>query len=348
MLDGLSIQYVGKQITYIAILVSILLTVTSVYGFSQYEARISDMRSKIIELQNEVTNLQIELYRYRNLTLVDDQGNILSLTSYPKRIVSLAPSNTEILFAVGAGAKVVGVTNYCNYPYNFSSWIEAGNLTSVGEYWTPSIEAIVALKPDLIFAAFDQDAVVESLRGMEYKVLVLDPDNINDVLKDIMLVGRATDRDVEAAILVNDQRRRIDFVVSKVSGVASRPKVYYEVWYDPIWSVGSESWEHELVEMAGGVNIFADQKIKYLEVSSEAIILRNPEIIIFPLGHESGPPFWGSFDRVKARPGWDAIKAVQNNGLYTIDADIMSRPGPRIVDALETLAKIIHPEFFGE
>jgi iron complex transport system substrate-binding protein len=326
--------------------IAIISVISAVYVYAYYEGQIADMRSMISGLQSDIANLQSEFYKYRNLTLVDDHGYVLNLTSYPNRIVSLAPSNTEILFAIGAGDKVVGVTDYCNYPYNFSAWIEAGNLTSVGDYWTPNIETIVALGPDLILAAFAQEDVVNNLRGMGCKVLVLDPDNIDDILKDVVLLGRATDRNIEAAILVNNLRHRIDAVVSKVAGATSTPKVYYEVWYDPLWSVGSGSWEHELIEKAGGINIFADQSLKYFEVSSEALIERNPNIMIFPLGHGAGSPFWGSFDQVKARPGWDATSAVQDDRLYTIDADIVSRPGPRIVDALETLAEIIHPELF--
>jgi len=327
-------------------IVAIASIISAVYVYAYYEGQIADMRSTISGLQSDIANLQSELYKYRNLTLVDDRGYVLNLTSYPNRVVSLAPSNTEILFAIGAGDKVVGVTNYCNYPYNFSAWIEAGNLTSVGDYWTPNIEAIVTLEPDLIFAAFAQEQVVNTLRGMGYKVLVLDPGNIDDTLKDIVLVGRATNKDVEAGILVNNLRQRIDAVVSKVADATSTPKVYYEVWYDPIWSVGSESWENELIEKAGGINIFADQNLDYFMPSAEAFIERNPDIIILPFGHGAEPPFWGSFDQVKARPGWDVVSAVQNDRLYTIDADIIARPGPRIVDALEILAQIIHPELY--
>ena len=335
-----------KYSTYITLSIAIFSVISTVAVYTYYEEQLADKRSTISDLQNDIANLQSELSKYRNLTLVDDRGYVLNLTSYPKRIVSLAPSNTEILFAVGAGDKVVGVTDHCNYPYNFSVWIEAGNLTSVGDYWTPNIEAIVALEPDLVLAAFAQEEVVNNLRGMGYNVLVLAPDNIDDILKNILLVGRATNKDIEAAVLVGDLRNRIDAVVSKVADAASKPKIYYEVWYDPLWSVGSETWEHELIEKAGGINIFADQNIDYFETSSEAIIERNPDIMIFPLGHGAGPPFWGSFDQVKARPGWDATSAVQDDRLYTIDADIVSRPGPRIVDALETLAEIIHPELF--
>jgi iron complex transport system substrate-binding protein len=337
-----------KYVAYITTVIAIISVASAVYIYTYYEGQIAGLRPVITSLQSDIANLQSELYKYRNLTLVDDQGYVLNLTSYPNRVVSLAPSNTEILFAVGAGDKVVGVTDYCNYPYNFSAWIETGNLTSVGDYWTPNIEAIVEVEPDLILAAFAQEEVVNALREMGYKVLVLDPDNIDDVLKDIVLVGRATDRNIEAAILVNNLRRRIDTVVSKVADAASTPKVYYEVWYDPLWSVGSESWEHELIEKAGGINIFANQSLKYFETSSEAIIERDPDVMIFPLGHGVGPPFWGSFDQVKARPGWNAISAVQNDRLYAIDADVISRPGPRLVDALETLAEIIHPELFRE
>ena len=335
-----------RYIPYITTTIAIISITSAVYVHSYYEGQNADMRSTISGLQSDVANLQSELYKYRNLTLVDDRGYVLNLTTYPNRIVSLAPSNTEILFAVGAGDKVVGVTDYCNYPYNFSAWIEAGNFSSVGDYWAPNIEAIVSLKPDLVLAAFAQEEVVNTLRGMGYKVLVLDPDNIDDILKDIVLVGRATDRNIEAAILVNNLRRRIDAVVSKVADAASTPKVYYEVWYDPLWSVGSESWEPEVIEKAGGINIFTDQSLEYFETSSEVVIERSPDIVIFPLGHGGGPRFWGSFDEVKERPGWNAISAVQHDRLYTIDADIISRPGPRIVDALETLAEIIHPELF--
>jgi len=337
-----------RYVVYITTFIAIISVISAVYVYAYYEGQIADLHSTVSGLQSAIANLQSELYKYRNLTLVDDRGYVLNLTSYPNRVVSLSPSNTEILFAVGAGDKVVGVTDYCNYPYNFSAWIKAGNLTSVGDYWTPNIEAIVEVEPDLILAAFAQEEIVNTLRERGYKVLVLDPDNIDDVLKDIVLVGRATDRNIEAAILVNNLRHRIDTVVSKVAGTTSTPKVYYEVWYDPLWSLGSESWEHELIEKAGGINIFADQSLKYFETSSEAIIERNPDIMIFPLGHGAGPPFWGNFDQVKTRPGWNAISAVQNDRLYTIDADIISRPGPRIVGALETLAEIIHPELFRE
>ena len=327
-----------------AIIISLIISAAAFHLY--YQGRIGELESSIKTLREEVTELNNELSKYKILTLVDDQGYVLNLTSYPNRIVSLAPSNTEILFAVGAGDKVVGVTDYCDYPYNFSAWIEAGNMTSIGSYWNPSIEPIVALNPDLILASPASEKAANRLRSMGYNVLMLDPKNINDVLQDIILVGRATGHDVEASILVGTMRERIDCVINTLRNATFRPKVYFEVWNDPLMSAGPGTWINELIKLAGGVNIFENATSQWPVVSSESIIQQNPDIIILPSSHGAGPPFWGSFDRVKSRPGWDAISAIKNDRLYVINGDIIARPGPRIVDALETLAKIIHPEMF--
>jgi iron complex transport system substrate-binding protein len=345
MLHPVKVVFVNiKQVAYITSALLVLSLISTLYVYSFYNGQLNDMRVQIDELQSSVVDLQGELDRYRNLTLVDDGGYVLHITSYPIRVLSLAPSITEILFAVNAGDLVMGVTDYCDYPHDFSAWVEAGNITSVGGYWNPNIETIISLEPDLIFAAFDQDELVETLREMGYNVIVLSPDSVDGVLNDILLAGRATDRETEAALLVKDMNRRIETIENKVSGI-SRPTVYFEIWNDPLWSVGSEGWEHELLKIAGGDNVFADLVIDYFETSSEPIIERDPEVMIFPAG-SMGAPFWGSFEQVKTRPGWDIISAVKNNRLGMIDANIVSRPGPRIVEALEEMAKIIHPELF--
>ncbi len=330
---------------YITTAIAILSVALAVGIYLHYESRIAELTSMVDTLKREADHLRSDLSRYRMITLVDDHGYVVNLTSYPKRIVSLAPSNTEILFAVGAGDMVVGVTDYDDYPYNFSAWIKAGNMTSVGGYWNPSLERIVALKPDLILASPASVEVADRLRRMGYNVLILDPKSIEGVLKDIILVGRATGRDVEAGILVRSMRERIDSIVNRLSNVSYRPKVYFEVWSNPLMSAGPGTWINELIKLAGGRNIFEDAGSQWPIVSSEAIIQRNPDIIIFPSSHGI-PRFWGSFEEVKKRPGWSSINAIKNGRLYVIDSDIISRPGPRLVDALETLAKIIHPEIF--
>jgi len=335
----------SKYFTYIMTVITIISVISAVYVYTYYQGQIADLNSTISGLQSDITTLQSELAKYRNLTLVDDRGYVLTLTSYPERIVSLAPSNTEILFAVGAGSKVVGVTDYCDYPYNFSAWIEAGNLTSIGGFWNPPVEPIIDLEPDLVLATSASEEAANTLRNMGYNVLILDPKSINGILKDIMLVGRATNNDVEAAILIRAMRERIDNIIKKVAGATSKPKVYCEIWNDPLMSAGPGTWIHELINLAGGINIFENATLQWPIVSSEAVIKQNPDIMIYPHSH-GVERFWGSFDDVKARPGWDKISAVQNDRLYEIDADIIARPGPRIVEALEILAQLIHPELF--
>ena len=161
-------------------------------------------------------------------------------------------------------------------------------MTSVGDFKAPNIEVIASLNPDLIVATGGVQAeTVKTLRDLGYKVLVLDPTSINGILQDIALVGRATDKNAEAAALVNNMSSRIDAVVNKVANATSKPKVYYEVWYDTqgVWSVGSEGFETELIAKAGGVNIFANETQKYFQTSSEAVITRNPDVILLPYGH---------------------------------------------------------------
>jgi len=279
--------------------------------------------------------------------LVDDHGYVTSLTAYADRIVSVAPSATEILFAIGAGDKVVAVTDYDNYPYDFSAWIAAGNMTSVGEFTTPNLEVITSLNPDLILASGGvQQESVDTLRELGYKVLVLDPTSVDGILKDIELVGNATGKSAEATALVNDITNRINAVANKVAN-ATKPKVYYEVYYDATasWTIGSKAWQNELIEKAGGTNIFGDQQTDYYQYQSEALIARNPDVIVLP-AEGMGTGQQASLDAVKARPGWDTTNAVKNDRIYQINSDIIERAGPRVADAIEQLAEFFHPELF--
>jgi iron complex transport system substrate-binding protein len=279
--------------------------------------------------------------------LVDDHGYVTSLTAYADRIVSVAPSATEILFAIGAGDKVVAVTDYDNYPYDFSAWIAAGNMTSVGEFTTPNLEVITSLNPDLILASGGvQQESVDTLRELGYKVLVLDPTSVDGILKDIELVGNATGKSAEATALVNNITNRINAVANKVAN-ATKPKVYYEVYYDATasWTIGSKAWQNELIEKAGGTNIFGDQQTDYYQYQSEALIARNPDVIVLP-AEGMGTGQQASLDAVKARPGWDTTNAVKNDRIYQINSDIIERAGPRVADAIEQLAEFFHPELF--
>ena len=282
--------------------------------------------------------------------LVDDTGYVTSMDAFPNKIISLAPSTTEIVFALGLDEKVVAVSNYCNYPYNFSAWIEAGDITSIGDFNDPNLEVIASLEPDLIIATGGvQGPTIDTLRNLDYKVLVLNPASINGVLQNIELVGNATGKTAEAETLIANINSRIDTVVNKVAGAASTPTVYYEVWYDStsLWTAGSQALQNELIEKAGGVNIFDDQNLEYFQSSAEAVIVRSPDVILLPEeGMGFGDQFWGSLETVKARPGWDSISAVQNDRLVTVDSNTIARAGPRVADIIEDLAEAFHPEFF--
>jgi iron complex transport system substrate-binding protein len=277
--------------------------------------------------------------------LVDDTGYKTSLTAVPNRIASIAPSATEIVFAIGAGDKVVAVSDVCDYPYNFSAWVAAGNMTSI-VFSEPNVEAIVSLDVDLIIATGGVQAkAVDALRNLGQKVLVLDPVDVDGVLKDIELVGNATGKTAEAKTLVSNLANRIDTVVNKVASAASTPKVYYEVWYDPIYTAGAKAWQNALFAKAGGVNVFADQDFDYFQTSDEAVIERNPDVIVLPK-EGMGTQFWGTIDDVKARPGWSSISAVQNDRFCLVDSSTIARAGPRVADIIEDLAKAFHPELF--
>jgi iron complex transport system substrate-binding protein len=358
-----------KTITYIIAILAVISLVISAFGFVTFQGQISDLETSNTNLESSLTDMQgtlttiqgqIEDYQqtideqqaqiseYEQVTLVDNQGYVVTLNSPPERIVSLAPSNTEILFLIGAGDSVVGVTDYCDYPYNFTAWIEAGNLTSIGNYYGPSIEPIVALEPDLVLASTGSLDAAASLSNLDYNVLVVEGQSLDDILSDIILVGRATYKNAEASAVVSDMRARIDDVVTKAAVATTTPKVYHEVWYDPLMSIGPTTFIDELIVLAGGENIFHDAVTSWPTVSSEAIISKNPEVMFFPDMYMSTTNFYDTIEAVKERPGWDQITAVKNNAIYEINADIISRTGPRLVDALEAIAKMVHPEIFGQ
>jgi iron complex transport system substrate-binding protein len=281
------------------------------------------------------------------VTVVDDSGVEIGLEAYPQSLISLAPSITEIVYAIDAGDLVIGVTDFDNYPHDFSAWVQAGNMTSVGSFNAPNLEVIASLDPDLIFATGGVlGETITTLRDMGYPVVVLDPTTINGVIDNIELAGKLTNKNDEAIAIIEDITARIAAVETTVATADSIPTVYYEVWYDPtsLWTSGSQSWQNELIEIAGGVNLFADQDQEYFLSSAEAVITRNPDLMIVP--EEHGVNFWGSFDTIKDRPGWETISALQNDRIYDIDSDLIARAGPRIAETIETLAAVFHPELF--
>lgn len=275
----------------------------------------------------------------------------------PERIVSLSPSNTEILFAVGAGDRVVGVTDHCNYPAELEMRIEAKQTARVGGYWDPSVDSIVSLKPDLVLVSSHQctvktnncktscsrrceitTKVAKHLESLGFNVLTLSPHSLDDVLENILVVGNATGNVTEAKVLVQNLKQRIETVVTKASKISNKPKVYFEVWNKPYISVNSKTWIGNLISLAGGTNIFEDSVTEWPIISSDEIVQRNPDVMVFPVIPDV-PRFWGSFEAVKKRHGWQNITAIRNNNLHEILRDCISHPGPRLVNSLELLEK---------
>jgi iron complex transport system substrate-binding protein len=237
------------------------------------------------------------------------------------------------LFALGLGDKVVGVTDYCDYPP------EALNKTKVGGYANPDIEKIVALNPDLILAGYGNPIeVVYTLAGLGLTVFGIKTTDLADLLNDIRRVGEITDKEVEAQALTSAMESRIQAVTNQTEELEQMPRVFYIVWHDPLWTAGSGTFINELIEKAGGVNIFGNVT-GYPMVSIEDVLARNPEIII--------ASEW-SYDWAQNATELASTNASQTGRIYTCDDNLVQRPGPRLVEGLEWFAYFIHPEIFGE
>jgi len=275
------------------------------------------------------------------VTVTDDYGEEVSIDAMPTRIVSLAPSNTEILFALGLGDRVVGVTDYCNYP------AEATEKPKVGGYSTVNIERVVAATPDLVVASFgNTEEVVNHLRSLGLTVISLNPDSVEGTLHDIELVGKATGMEDRAAELVASMEARIDTVSEKIKSATDTPTVVHAVWYDPIWVSGNNTFQNEMIKLAGGANAFPDVE-GWQIVTMERFITTDPDVIIVNSGTGMGE---GGTDLIYRyfmdEPRFKNMKAIKNNRVYIIDSDLIDRGGPRLVDALEEVAADIHPDLF--
>lgn len=269
------------------------------------------------------------------LTLQDDVGTQVTLKAEPRRIVSLAPNHTETLFALGLGERVVGVTEYCNYPP------EATIKQKVGGYADINLEQVVALQPDLVLAStLHMAQVVPALRERGLTVFVAEPDSVLDTLDTIVAIGRITGKEAEARTLTAQMQSRIEAVQAKVKN-APRPKVFWELGAE-LYTAGPGSFINDLITLAGGENIAASTGQPWPQMSVEAIVLQDPDVIILA-DHNYGE----TIDTVKQRPGWANIRAVKEGRIIElVNDDIVSRQGPRIVDGLEFIARALHPELF--
>ena len=268
-------------------------------------------------------------------TLIDMVGREVELHEPPRRIISLAPSLTEILYALGAGDAVVGVTDYATYPPE----VEAK--PSVGGGINPNLEVIVALKPDLIFVSADANRwdTITQLEQLQIPVFGIKPVGIEGVFASIDKVGQVLGGKREAEELVAGMRRRMATVSEKVKGLA-RPKVLYVIWIDPLIVAGGGTVINGLIDVAGGTNVVRIPG--FSRYSLEQVLVHEPDVIVLAL--DGGVP--EDREVLRRLPGWREMRAVQEGAVGVIDANLINRPGPRIVEAAEALAGLLHPGVF--
>jgi iron complex transport system substrate-binding protein len=268
------------------------------------------------------------------VSLTDDLGYQVTLASKPTRIISMAPSNTEILFAIGAADQVIAVDSDSDYP------AAAKGKASVGSALGASVERIVAFNPDLVLL---WDASAGELRNqlarLGITVAVFSPQALADVYETITKIGMLTGAEQGANALVNRMKQQADQVRNTVAKATTRPLVLYEVWYDPLYTAGPGSLMDELINLAGGRNLAADAPGAWPAISMETAVTRNPDVILTPFS-----PSESITGRQAAL--WASVNAVKNKRIVQIDQNIVSRPGPRITEALELIAKALHPHLF--
>lgn len=275
-------------------------------------------------------------------TITDAAGRQVTIAKAPERIVTLAPSDTEIVYALGLGSKVVAVDEFSDYPAEAKGLRTIGG--SDGQF---NYEQIVSLKPDLVLAAgLTSPETMKKLEDLKLTVVQVGATQttFDSIYSDINLVGQITGQQAQAQALTGTMRQRVDAIKAKVATTSARPRVYWEIdATDPSkpYTVGPGSFINDLITMAGGTNTFANAKSPYPQASSEQIVASNPQLIIL-----ADTAYGGTVQSVLQRPGWQNIEAVKKKQVYPIDTNIVSRPGPRIVDGLEATVRLIHPELY--
>jgi iron complex transport system substrate-binding protein len=268
------------------------------------------------------------------ITIRDDLGRTVTVSGPPSRIVSLAPGITETLFAVGAGPRLVAVTTTDTHP------AEVKQLPTVGGFApeTISLETLLAQKPDLVIAGGRfQQPIVESVAKLGVSAVVIDPDTLAGVEDAIVLIGRLTGQEAKSAAVVADFRRRREAVRRRAATIrpADRLRVLYVLWDEPLQTAGAGTFVGQMITEAGGLNVFADATQKYPTVSDEAVLARNPNLVLAP--DHGGAKLRA---RLFGRPGWKELAAVKEGRIVTVPEDLLHRPGPRLIDGLERIAAL--------
>ncbi len=270
--------------------------------------------------------------------VTDQLGRNMQIADHPGRIIALAPSITEIIFDLHQQHRLVGVTQFSDYPP------AARKLPKVGSYVQLDIEKIVSLKPDLCIGIRDGNpiALVRRLESLGIPVYAVNPTNLERVMGTVDEIGSLLGSQAQARRLTADMRARVQAVKTRIASSRSRPRVFFQIGISPIVSAGTHTFINELIRLSGGVNIAAGP-VNYPRYTEEEVIRLKPDIIII-----TSMARGVRFETVKARwLRWKSIPAVRKNRIHLVDSNLVDRPSPRLVDGLEAMARIIHPELFG-
>ena len=278
--------------------------------------------------RNEPPKSQIVL---QTREIADNLGHKIELPESIERAVSLAPNLTEIIFAVEAGDKLVGRTSYDNFP------LEAQKIPTVGDTLNPNIENIIAMKPQIVLVstASQIETFTKQLEAQNIAIFVTNPNNLDDIYKTIYQIGKIFGKDAKAREIVDALKQRVIDVEARTNS-ANDTKVFLQISKEPLFTVGKESFLNDVINRAGGVSVTENVATAYPKLSKETALALNPEAIILSDSEDNKEPN-GVFKN---------SQAVKSKKIFKINADIISRPSPRIVDALEEIARDLHPESF--
>ncbi len=303
-----------KQKGILGIIIILLSISSGLIGYNLVDRSVSDQ------------NLYIRSF-------IDSKNRNVTVPWHPLRIVSMAPSVTEILFALGVEDRLVGVTDFCNYPE------EATLIDSIGGYSTPDLEKLAILNPDLIISSrWDVDAV-STLENSGYTIAIFEDSNFTEIIENIREIGEIVDAEISALSIVNSMYERLWTVANKTQSLQQSKilRIYFEVWETPTIA-GKNSYLNDMIELAGATNIFNNVIDTYADVSYEDVINGNPQAI-FITEHSAT---WYS-QTICDRTGYNVLDACVNNRIYSVNDDIYLRTGPRIIDALENMTNYLHP-----
>jgi len=270
-----------------------------------------------------------------NARMVTDQtGRKVNVPQHPLRVISIAPSVTETLYEMGLGDRLVGYTDYCDYP------AQAKTLPHVGGMLNPNLEMIVALKPDLVLGTDEANRreTADQLERLGIPLYGVTAHTVDGTIKSLEDLGHILDWDQPTQKMVAGLRARVGAVDQQVQG-KPRPKVLFVVWYRPLITAGGKTFISDVIQRAGGASVSDDMKTEWPHMGLEDVLSRAPDVILFPQTEAFEP----GLDEFQKLPGWRDLDAVKNHRIHLVSETIM-RPSPRLIDALEELTRILHPE----